>query len=455
MTISLEIMGFITKDDYIDNTVDTVNTVYELSDNSLTFSKQRKTYYWTKDSTYGLQVFYSKSIDVNTLVATEAVPTQQQADYVFESLTKFIQIASSYNYLSKAQIIQYAIDNINYNNSLFTVTSLNYTETQLVNSIRIPNKIIIEINNTYLYTIWCSDFIFQNDYPHYEINIVTIDDTFGSHLNDSNYIVNLINSFNLVDFNTRIEANKGTHPTTYTRILNIPYKVPNTTIFKDCYFGFNIYGKDGDYIDVLKNELLAYLVQASGLTESQVIALFPSIAEINEFFIVPRWDRQAIPSQVGQDAIYSHVVPTYLTTIDLTKFIKVYTPTHFNANSYNVPMTYNNLLGVVVNGQFTEPQYKDFLNYYGDILTITSTSQDFGRMQTKTQHFITVSNYLLSLSDKNDILELYNEVTHLNSQQNQYTFKVRSRNNIHYVVCRYDKHTIYCLPKFEFFANNV
>jgi hypothetical protein len=118
-------------------------------------------------------------------------------------------------------------------------------------------------------------------------------------------------------------------------------------------------------------------------------------------------------------------------------------------------MTYNNLLTVIVNGQFTEPQYRDFLNYYGDILTITSTSQDFGRMQTNTQHFITLSNYLLSLADKNDILELYNEVTHLNTQQNQYIFKVRNRNNINYVVCKYDRYTFYCLPKFEFFANNV
>jgi hypothetical protein len=454
MAITLEIMGFITKDDYIDNAQNTVNTVFELSDKSLTYSKQRKTYYWSNDSTYSLHVFYAKSIDPNTLATSDVVPNQQQANYAFESLVKFIQIANTYYYLPKADIIQRAITNINNNNTAFTVTSLTYTDLQTVNNQHIPNKLIIEINNTYLYTIWCSDFIFQNDYPHYEVSIVTVDDTFAANINNPTYIINLLNSFNLVDFNNRIEENKGEHPTTYTRILNIPYKVPNTNIYKDCYFGFNIYGKDGDYLDVLKNELLAYLVANSHLTESQVIALFPSIAEVNEFFIVPRWDRVAIPSQIGQDAIYSHVVPTFINTIDLTKFIKVYSSSHFSANSYNVPMTYNNLLCVIVNGQFTEPQYKDFLNYYSDILTISTTSQDFGRMQTKTQHFINLCGYLLTLADKNDIVSVYNEVTFLNSTQNQYTFKVRSRNNISYIACRYDKHTYYCLPRFEFFANN-
>jgi len=455
MAISREIMGFITKDDYIINADNAVNTVFELSDVSLTYSRKRKTYYWPNDPSYSFNVFYAKSIDTNTLATTDIVPSQQEANYAFESLFKFIQTANSYYNLPKAQIIQYAISNINNNNTTFTVTSLNYTSLQNTNNQYIPEKLIIEVNNSYLYTIWCSDFIFRNDYPHYEINIVTISDDFTSRLNDVSYIVNLLDSFNLIDFNTRIEENKGTHPTTVTRILNIPYKVPNTNIYKNCYFGFNIYGKDGDYSDALKNELLAYLVNASGLTESQIIALFPSIAEVNEFFIIPRWDRQAIPSQVGQDAIYSHVVPTFLNTIDLTKFIKVYSPTHFNNNSYNVPMTYNNLLCVIVNGQFSESQYKDFLNYYSDILTISSTSQDFGRMQTKTQRFIDLCSYLLSLCDKNNIVDVYNEITYLNNHQNNYTFKVRNRNNINYVVCRYDLHTYYCLPKFEFFANNV
>lgn len=455
MAITLDIMGFITKDDYIDNTVDAVSEVFELSDNSLTFSKNRRTFYDTEDETYALNVFYSKNINPTTSEVTYADITNTQANYITKSVRKFIEIASQNPYLSKAQIIQYAIDNINFNNTQFNVTSLVYVDLISINNIKVPNKIIIELDNTVLATIWCSEVLFQNDYPNYDINIVTISDNFAANIGNPSIILQLINSFNIVDFNNRIELDKGKHPTTYTRILNIPYKIPNTTIFKDCHFAFNIYGRNGDYIDVLKTLLLDYLVQASGLTESEVIALFPSIAEINEFFIIPRWNKVAIPSQVGQEVIYSQTLSAFNDNIDLSKFIKVYSVEHFSNNSYNVPCTYNNIIATIVNGQHSDPLIKDFNTYYNDLITVSTTSADFARMSQKTQNFSVLYNYLVDLGDCGDILTLYNRIILLNSTiTTTYKFKVRVRQNIYYVVAKMGDFTYYAIPRFEFLRLN-
>lgn len=450
MTITLDVMGFITRDDFIDNSVDTVNPFLELSDNSLTFSKNRRTYYDTEDTKYSIHVFYSKNINPVTQVRTEANLLNSKMAYVVKAYRTFVDMLTQNPYLTKAQNIQFGIDAIMANSVGNVVTSINYMDIAEFRGLRLPDKFIIELNSNELYTIWCSDILFQNDYPQYEINIVTQTDNFASIINSPSEMIALLNSFNLVEFNTRIELNKGLHPTTYTRILNIPYRIPSTSTYKDCYFGFNIYGKEGDYNDILKNELLAYLVDGSGLTESQVIALFPDIAKINEFFFVPRWDKVAIPSGVAQRGIYSQILPTFTDAIDLTKFIKIYTPTHFNTNSYNVPFRYNNIITVAVNGQFTDPLVKDFLSYYSDLITVNSLSTDFGRMRSKTQHLITIMDYLLALAEKDDLLELYNDVTYLNTTQNTYRFKVRDRMGIKYVVLRYDIHTYYVIPKFEY-----
>lgn len=450
MAITLDVMGFITRDDFIDNTVDTINPYMELSDNSLTFSKNRRTYYDTNNTLYSCHVFYSKSINPTTNVATEATLQNSKMSDVVRAFRVFVNLLTQNPYLTKQQNIQFGIDAIMADNPANTVTMINYLDIVSYRGLRIPDKFIMEYNGTELYTLWLSDILFQNDYPHYEINIVTQTDNFASIINSPTDMINTLNSFNLVDFNVRIEQNKGTHPTTYTRILNIPYKIPNTNTFKDCFFAFNIYGKEGDYNDVLKNELLAYLVAGSGLTESQVITLFPDIAKINEFVFVPRWEKVAIPSQVAQRGIYSQVLPTFTDLIDLTKFIKFYTPTHFNSNSYNVPFDYNNIMTVAVNGQYTDIDYKDFKTYYSDLITVNSMSNDFGRMSSKTQHLVTIMNYLLALAEKDDLLELYNDVTFMNRSQTTYNFKVRERMGIKYVSLRYDKHTYYVIPKFEY-----
>jgi hypothetical protein len=128
-------------------------------------------------------------------------------------------------------------------------------------------------------------------------------------------MMDAITNFSLVQFNKRIEEAKNNQPTTYTAILNIPYKLPNSTVVRDVYFAFNQYGSQGNYDYVLKLRLYEYLLSL-GLTSGYIESIFPSILQINEFFITPRWDRFAIPTQIGQNGILSQISKAFSDTFE-------------------------------------------------------------------------------------------------------------------------------------------
>ena len=253
--------------------------------------------------------------------------------------------------------------------------------------------------------------------------------------------------FDPVIFNGRIEQDKVGYPPTVTRIMNIPYRVPNTTIERNCYFAFNIYGRHGNYDYILKLELYRVLTEELGLSGSFVEEVFPTILRINEFFLVPRWERLAIPSQVGQIGVNSQISKTYSEVYDTRKFIKIYDQdVYIKNNTYDVPVTYNNLLVQVTNGYYSEERIRVFTSCYPDIISVSSLSQDFGRMSSRTQRFIILLENLLDIADSDNQTELFNKVV----QNDSYLFTIIDRGGVTYVSVFFEEHQYYVIPKFEF-----
>jgi len=175
--------------------------------------------------------------------------------------------------------------------------------------------------------------------------------------------------------------------------------------------------------------------------------LFPSILNINEFFITPRWDKIAIPSQVGQASINSQISLTYQEVFNIDKFIKIFTDTNYLMyNTYSVPFDYNNILLCITNGYYTEANVKDFKLYYSDLITVTSTHPDFARMSTVTQKFITLLENMLDIADCENSSELFNKIL----QNSNYKFTIISRGGVEYLSIFYDKHQYYVIPKYQY-----
>lgn len=433
---------FLTRDDFIDNNTNVVADIYELSDYCLTYSKDRKQYTYTTDTKYTLHTF---KIEEGTSL------TQDEVNSIVKVLVDFSDFVTNSNVTTKTLIIATFTNQFNTTNPTINISSFNYNLLYTYLAIKTSDYISFIINNNLSVNVWTRNNTFKELYPDYSIDIVLPFENFGSLINSPTNFINALNNFNYVDFNRRIEENKNGKITTYTRLINIPYKVPNTTIFKDCYFAFNIYGQQGNYEHILRLELYDYLKNTFNLSDTQIQSYFPSILQINEFFITPKWLNIAIPSHVGQAAINSQISLAYTEEFNLDKFIKIYNTDFLRTNTYSVPFDYNNILLLITNGYYTESSKKDFRQYYPDLLTVTSLDPDFGRMSTRTQNFITLLENMLVTSNTNNSTELLNNVI----SNTNYNFRIINRQNIDYLSIYYDSHQYYLLPKYEYIRLNV
>lgn len=431
-----QIRGFVTCDSFIDNNSGVVSPLYELSDLGLTYSKNKQQYFDTEDSTFSLFVF--KEIESDGL-------QQFEVNNIIEVVREFGLFCTTVNLQETQDRVITFMANYNVAHSGYPVTDLKITTLIETPGLTAPGYMSFSICGIEC-NIWLNDPSFRGFYPDYEIGIVYPFADFETKVGNVTEMVDAISAFTFTAFNDRIEKAKGKYPTTAVKTLNIPYRIPNTTIKRDCYFAFNQWGIQGNYDYVLKLKLYEALL-ALGLTSEYIESIFPSILEINEFFITPRWDRYAIPTQVGQNGILSQVSKAFTETFDLTTFVKVYTDVDYlRNNSYNVPYDYNNVLLTISNGFYTEADVRDFKTYFSDMITVTSTHPDFARMSMKTQHFMTLLENMLEVADAETSVKMFNKMM----ANQSYNFNMISRQGVWYLSLFFDKHQIYVIPKYEY-----
>lgn len=434
--MSRQIKGFITNDEYIDNNTGVVAPLYELSPVGFTYAKEKQQYYSNQDALFSLYVF--NQIDNVSL-------TQDEVNSIINVVKDFCTYATAYRTIAKQQLIVTFMSQFNLTYPTDNLTDITVTDLVDTGPLVGPDFIYFKVRNIEC-NIWLSDLSFRGFFPDYDIDIVLPFANLPSIIHNNVDMLDAIENFSFIEFNTRIETTKGKNPTTYVKTLNIPYHLPNSTVYRDCYFAFNQYGSQGNYDYILKLNLYEYL-QSLGLTSQEVEDLFPSILQVNEFFITPRWMSIAVPSQVGQGAILSQISLAYDKVFDLNKYVKVFDDLQFlEDQSYNVPYDYNNILLVVSNGFYTEDTVKDFRVVYNDFMSITSTHPDFARMKAKTQRFITLLDNMLAISDSNTSLEMFTKMV----DNENYQFNLINRKDAWYLSIFFEGHQYYMLPKFEY-----
>lgn len=433
-----QIKAFVTCDSYVDNSPAVVSPLYEISDLGLTYSTTRQQYYSTQDSTYTLFVF--KEIDSSGLSQTEV-------DKIIDVVKSFVAYATrSSELVGKQQLI------ISFTNDYNTLNQTQLTDLTFTSYVQAGETVGCDYMHFTILGIecgvWLNDVSFRNFYPDYEIKLVMPFEEFESIVQNGSAMISAIANFNLVRFNQRIEEAKHNRPSTHVRIINIPYQLPNTSVKRDCYFGFIQYGSQGNFDYVLKLQLYQYLLSL-GMSSDYVESIFPSILEINEFFITPRWDRVAIPSRVGLNGIASQVSNAFAEVFDLDKFIKVYPDINYlKANSYNVPYDYNNILLTISNGFYSEDHVRDFKAVYPDLISVTSTHPDYARMSSKSQKFVSLLESMSAICDSENATKMFTKMM----DNDYYIFTLVNRQDIWYLSSYFDGHQYYMIPKYEYLS---
>lgn len=431
--------AFITRDDFITPELSEVAPIYELSHIGKTYSNSVKRYHSHIFPRHSLYAFKIENGDFLTEQEINSVIN------VIHSLTTYLTGTIS---LSKHQDIVVFSNNFNTVNPLTPLVNLNFNSTITHNSIRSVDYLTFTIDKLNV-SLWVSDLVFRTFYPNYSIQIVFPFDNFTNIVRKPSDFIEALDSFDLVHFNKRIEENKNEIPVTHSSIMNIPYRVPNTNLLKNCYFGFNIYGAQANYEHILKLELYDKLVSILNNETTFIESIFPSILRMNEFFIIPRWERIGISSQIGQSGINSQINPSFNEIFDTPKFVPVITDKAFiRNNTFNVPFIYNNMLLQVTNGMYSEDHIRDFRSYFNDLIAVNTTHPDFDRMRTRTQRFVTTLKTMLEIANAENSTQLFNNVI----KSNDLRFTITTRANVTYVSHRFEQHHLYLIPKYQFDA---
>lgn len=433
-----QIKGFVTCDSFIDNTASVIAPLYELSNVGSTYAKIKQQYYSSEEALFSLYVF--KEVDNSGLNQTEV-------NNIIRVVKSLVEYTSANRSVEISQLLLTFVVNYNTANSSNPVSNLTVSTMLDAGVLYAPDYLNFTMNGVEC-SIWLSDTTFRGFFPDYDIDLVFPFSNFPLIVQNGPAMIEALSSFNLVEFSGRIETTKGLNPTTIVKVLNIPYKLPNSSVERDCHFAFNQYGSQGNFDYVLKLYLYNYLL-GLGLTGEYIESIFPSILEINEFFITPRWFKMAIPTQVGQNGIRSQISKAYSDTFDLNKFVRVYTDLDFlERNSYNVPYDYNNILLTVSNGYYTEDDVQDFAVVFKDIVTVTSSHPDFARMSPKTQRFMTLLESMMVVCDSDNTTSMFSKM----QANHNYNFTLVKRESVWYLSYFFEGHQYYVIPKYEYLS---
>src|SRR5690606_13809537 len=147
------------------------------------------------------------------------------------------------------------------------------------------------ISDDSLFRVWFVDTAFRSQFDDYEIEFIApfdiLDDFFlaGATVEQR---LSQITSKGIVD---KIQERKGEDPETFIRLEVYDYHDPlNTDRIISTDWGIIGYGVAATNIDVIKQELIDYILANSTHTQEEWAEIFPDIFKKTEFILVPFWD---------------------------------------------------------------------------------------------------------------------------------------------------------------------
>ena len=377
------IQGFVTKDSYISNVPGVVSKVFEVSPNSLTYSRERGEYQHLQHQGDILHAFMSKDNSTGEkfqLTAPQVDEVLKVIDTVLEYLGTHMPPYVTVDFLNFIQA--------EHQSEISNVVLGDYYDT---GSMMIPEWISwksLSHPDTEI-RIWMVDQAFQFQYPDYEIVVVPPVDDLDRLFNNYVDVSGFLSQISLQQTMERVQEARGPYPSTYTRMFEFNYTNPmNPSQKTKTAWGVLIYGREGDNIDSIKDAIIDHVLDNSTRSQVEWQYIFPEIFQRTEFLFWPRWDKISIPNLTSNSALYSSLMdPTECLTFAKAKWPQ-YTTLYVDNNLTLIPFDYKAVTAVVLNGNTNVDGKKVFREMFPDYIPVPNTSHDFGRMTPTTQGWV-------------------------------------------------------------------
>lgn len=373
------LVGFISYPDLVDNTLDTISPIGEISTDSLTFSKQ--TGFYKNPDILNTQL-YTFEIEENEVDNSQKALEVEQAlkigrvIYDLATAGEFDEALVNFNQKFRANIdIEFALSDasrpITFNGNVWP-TSLRY-------------RIRGSEETHYL---WFSDTEFQRGYNFYEIEVITpienVDDFFLDTAS-LNYKLSQNDTVTILD---RAASIRDAYPYSKLKALNFKFYVQpgnEESVIKTTWT-LLIYGKQGThtlaYLDKLQKYILSKSTQPVEVWEEHLPEIFKPI----EFFFYPLWNLVAIPNKTTHSAYHKSFV-------NLSEMIS--TVSRFTSETQDLmeriditSLPYRGLSLASVSSIKNPEELRTIQKFIPDYFSVPITSYEFGKMAPDTQKWV-------------------------------------------------------------------
>lgn len=382
--------GFVAAPALVDNTPEQTAIVFELSELSRSFAKDKGSYSSTILPQYDLTTFTTvdennapvqlSQLNVNLIIrVVDEIVTYDAGHVAPHDLSDFQAAIISAVFGNAANVILGPL----------VVTGSKSVPEWVTFTTTIPGQ--PETNCK----IWLADAAFQIQYSNYEIEVIppiaNIDQLLGSY----NTALGLVAAAGYSWFTQKIEEVRGQFP--YTSLRFDAFKFvnrQNPSQFTPVNWAVLIYGPEGNDLDVVKEAIVHYIEANTAFDMSIWRAVFPELFTRVEIVYVPLWDRISIENQTPTTSMYSSVAPLSAIEEAIAKVRPEVDAAYRSSRAEVMYGTYKTIAYAAIGGETNPPQKQRVTELFPDYLPIDSNSADFPRMSVPTQQYVLKLNAL-------------------------------------------------------------
>ena len=303
---------------------------------------------------------------------------------------------------------------------------------------RLPEWVSFKLRNTARETevkVWLRDSAFRKDYDGYKIKIVPPFENINQFFMPVADLKELISKANPIELADRIDDLKGEYPATIVRVEATTYINPNNitdTII--VYWHAIIYGNAGDDSSLIRQAIIEYIANNSNSSEAEWKTILPDLFNTTAFYILPRWDKYAIPTRRTIPGIYSPIAQYK----EINDFVKqklngLIGAAHIDQNLEVTTHRFKSLTLAMVGGEENRRGLFKVSDYFSDYIGEESSNEDFNRQKEATKIWTNLVTELLIKAENYESNPILPANTRLVSRNNL-NFLVRKLDNVEYFI---------------------
>ena len=389
----IEIKGFIAKADIASNETDRVAAFGELSTYCRTFAKDIGIYTDADSPGLELNVYSHKA---NSAAAGLVLPTR---------IKKILNVAKAV--YAKGAATTVTTSRTDYQTDLVH-TLASDIETATIGTIveamgvGIPDWVQFKLVDAeeVIVKIWFTNTAFERDWDEYEITVVSPlanVDTLFRPVAEIRAALSAVTPSSVMDL---VDTAKAKHPETTIKIETTHWVNPNdTSVQIPISWYLVIYGPQGANGDNIKRAIINYILANSRQPESAWKQILPYLFKNTVIYVLPRWEKLAIPNRHAGVGIYS---PITTLTEDLT-YLKTALPhlaTRFiDENAQVTHHKWRSITLLTCGGEDNARDKFKLTDYIPDYIGEGTASLDYSRMSAESRNWTVAMEEMLIIAE--------------------------------------------------------